>query len=151
MLTGDAGFDVRLSGLARAFDVNYTRYADDLTFSGSHRFGGALRDFIPLTREIIENERFRVNRRKRKIVRASQRQTVTGVVVNAKTNISRANFDRLKAILFNCVRHGPSTQNHDGHEHFADHLRGRIAHVRHLNRDRGDRLLQLFERIDWSC
>ena len=106
--------DVRLRGLARAFDLNYTRYADDLTFSGSHRFGGALRDFIPLVNEVIKNERFRVNRRKRKIVRDSQRQTVTGVVVNEKLNISRAQFDRLKAILFNCARHGPSTQNHQG-------------------------------------
>jgi hypothetical protein len=142
--------DVRLTGLARAFDVNYTRYADDLTFSGSHRFGGALRDFIPLVGEIINSERFRANRRKRKIVRDSQRQTVTGVVVNAKPNISRSEFDRLKAILFNCVKHGPSTQNHDGHENFAAHLRGRIAHVRHLNRARGEKLLALFGRIDWA-
>jgi len=142
--------DVRLTGLARAFDLNYTRYADDLTFSGSHRFGGALRDFIPLVGEVINSERFRVNRRKRKIVRDSQRQTVTGVVVNSKPNISRTDFDRLKAILYNCVKHGPSTQNHDGHENFADHLRGSIAHVRHLNRARGDHLLEMFRRIDWD-
>lgn len=142
--------DVRLTGLAGVFDLNYTRYADDLTFSGSHRFGGALRDFLPLVGEVIKSERFRVNKRKRKIIRDSQRQSVTGVVVNTKTNISRREFDRLKAILFNCVKSGPSTQNRDRHEHFADHLRGRIAHVRHLNRARGDRLLELFARIDWS-
>lgn len=142
--------DVRLTGLARAFDLNYTRYADDLTFSGSHRFGGALRDFIPLVGKIIKSEQFRVHRRKRKIIRDSQRQTVTGVVVNTKPNISRVEFDRLKAILFNCVKHGPSTQNHDGHENFADHLRGRIAHVRHLNRARGEKLLELFNRINWA-
>jgi hypothetical protein len=72
------------------------------------------------------------------------------VVVNEKLNISRAEFDRLKAILFNCARHGPSTQNHQNHEHFSEHLRGRIAHVRHLNCSRGDRLLELFGKIDWS-
>ena len=42
------GLDVRLSGLAKAYHAQYSRYADDLTISGSHRFAGALREFITL-------------------------------------------------------------------------------------------------------
>ncbi|QDT55680.1 Reverse transcriptase (RNA-dependent DNA polymerase) [Caulifigura coniformis] len=144
------GLDVRLTGLARSFGVTYTRYADDLTFSGDQKFAGALRDFIPLTETIIRKERFFLNVSKRRIIRRSGRQTVTGVVVNQHPNLARAEFDRLKAILFNCVRLGPSTQNRTNHPQFAAHLQGRIAHAASINPSRAARLRALYDRIDWS-
>ncbi|REJ94785.1 MAG: RNA-directed DNA polymerase [Planctomycetota bacterium] len=142
--------DVRLTGMARAYDVTYTRYADDLTFSGSYRFAAAIRDFAPLVTRIVRDERFKANRSKQRIIRRNKRQTVTGVVVNEKPNISRDAYDTLKAILTNCAKRGPSTQNRGAHENFAAHLRGRIAHVAHLNPRRGAKLLQLYATIDWS-
>lgn len=142
--------DVRLAGLARSFGANYTRYADDLTFSGSSRFGTSLRDFIPLVGQIVRQERFRLNAGKRKILRSSGRLVVTGVVVNEKINVSRREFDRLKAVLTNCVRHGALGQNKGGHPHFAAHLRGRIAQVTQLNPARGARLLAVYNQIDWN-
>jgi RNA-directed DNA polymerase len=144
------GLDVRLSGLANAFGATYTRYADDLTFSGDHRFAAALSDFIPLTQQIIHHERFFLNVAKRRIIRRSGRQTVTGVVVNERLNVERGEYDRLKAILFNCVKHGAASQNREGHPQFAAHLLGRIAHVSSINADRGAKLKRLYERIDWG-
>ncbi|QDV18075.1 Reverse transcriptase (RNA-dependent DNA polymerase) [Gimesia panareensis] len=141
--------DVRLSGLARSFGADYTRYADDLTFSGPESFLRSLRVFIPLVQQIICSERFQVNREKRRVIRNSQRQTVTGVVVNEHTNISRKEFDRLKAILTNCIRQGPETQNWEQHPDFASHLRGKIAYIQQLNPNRGQRLLQLYSQIRW--
>ncbi len=142
--------DLRLSGLARTFGANYTRYADDLTFSGDQQFLRSLAVFIPLAHQIVRSERFSLNKKKRKIIRNSQRQTVTGVVVNARPNVARSDFDRLKAILTNCIRRGPSTQNHERHASFFSHLQGRIAHVGLLNPARGERLRRLFEQIDWN-
>lgn len=144
------GLDVRLSGLANAYGLAYTRYADDLTFSGTGLTVPALREIIPLTTKIIRSEGFTANDAKRKVVRNSQRMTVTGVVVNERVNVSRRDFDRLKAVLHNCLRHGPHSQNGDGLEDFAAHLRGRIAHVLQLNPARGEKLLALYHRIDWS-
>ncbi len=144
------GLDVRLSGLLKKFGGNYTRYADDLTLSGSDDFRYALRCVIPLTEQIVRSERFRLNHRKRKVVRRGHRQLVTGVVVNTKPNIRRDEFDRLKAILHNCVKLGPSAQNRDGHADFAAHLRGRIAFVRQLNPARAEKLRKLFEQIRWD-
>ena len=143
------GLDVRLSGLIKKFGGNYTRYADDLTISGNDDFRYALRCVIPLTEQIVRSERFSLNHRKRKVIRRGRRQLVTGVVVNQKTNIRRDEFDLLKAILTNCIKLGPSTQNRDAHEDFAAHLRGRIGFVRQLNQARGEKLLRLFEQIDW--
>ncbi len=143
------GLDVRLSGLLKKFGGNYTRYADDLTLSGSDDFRYAMRCVIPLTEQIVRSERFRLNHRKRKVIRRGHRQVVTGVVVNAKPNIPRDEFDRLKAILHNCMKHGPSSQNRDDRVDFAAHLRGRIAFVRQLNPARAEKLRLLFEQIDW--
>ena len=143
------GLDVRLSGLLKKFGGNYTRYADDLTLSGNDDFRYALRCVIPLTEQIVRSERFSLNHRKRKVIRRGRRQLVTGVVVNQKTNIRRDEFDRLKAILTNCVKLGPSTQNREAHEDYAAHLRGRIGFVKQLNQNRGEKLLRLFEQIDW--
>lgn len=143
------GLDIRLAGLARAWHVDYTRYADDLTFSGDPKFVAAVGDFIPLVQQIIRDEGFQSKRSKRRVLRTNQRQTVTGVVVNQHINVSRAKYDRLKATLHNCVKHGPASQNHDLHADFAAHLRGRIAHVHRLNPHRGQKLLALFAKIKW--
>lgn len=142
--------DVRLSGLAKAYHVTYTRYADDLTFSGAPRTVPALGEVIQLTEKIVRSERFRLHPRKRKVLRNNQRQVVTGVVVNDRLNISRKEFDQLKATLHNCIKLGPASQNRAEHPEFAAHLRGRIAHVRQLNALRGDKLMALFQRIDWN-
>ena len=144
------GLDVRLSGLAERYGMTYTRYADDLTFSGRGRSVPALRQFIPLVTKIVRAEKFHVNDAKRRVIRNCQRQSVTGVVVNQRPNISRVEFDRLKAILHNCIRHGPTSQNREQHEDWQAHLRGRIAHVLQLNASRGQKLLAMFQQIDWT-
>jgi hypothetical protein len=64
-------------------------------------------------------------------------------------NITRDDYDLLKAILHNCARHGPQGQNRAGVANFRAHLAGRIAHAVRLNPERGGRLMRLFERIEW--
>ncbi|VAX35887.1 Retron-type RNA-directed DNA polymerase [hydrothermal vent metagenome] len=139
--------DVRLDGMANAYHVNYTRYADDLTFSGSDRLLSGLRTFIPLVTQIACKEKFGMNLNKRKVIRNSQRQQVTGVVVNEQINVSRKEYDLLKAILTNCLRQGAATQNRNNHPDFSAHLRGRIAHVKQLNITKGQKLEILFKKI----
>ncbi len=80
-------------------------------------------------------------------MRQGVRQQLAGVVVNAHPNVRREEYDRLKAILTNCVRHGPASQNHAGHADFRGHLAGRIAYVTMLNPARGGRLRALFAQI----
>lgn len=144
------GLDVRLSALAKTFGGCYTRYADDLTFSGDASFRKSLRLFLPLVLRIIRNERFQPHPRKIRVLRSRQRQSVTGVVVNEKPNVARPDFDRLKAILYNCVKQGPRSQNRNGHEHFAAHLHGRISAIQALNLDRARKLWALYAQIDWT-
>ncbi len=140
--------DARLSALARNLDAAYTRYADDLTFSGPA--GLAVARLQRAVMRISSEEGFVLNPRKTRIQRRSSRQTVAGVVVNVRPNIKREDFDRLKAILTNCARQGPTGQNRDGHADFRAYLAGRVAHVAMIHPGRAIKLWGIFDRIDWT-
>lgn len=143
--------DVRLAGLARRLGATYTRYADDLTFSGDRGLGfDGARPFLEIAGEIIRDCGFRANSAKTRVMRRGRPQRVTGLSVNAHLNVPRQDYDRLKAILTNCVRHGPDSQNRTGHPAFRAHLDGRIGWVEAVNPRRGTRLRTIFDRIDWS-
>jgi RNA-directed DNA polymerase len=141
--------DCRLAGLARRQGVQYTRYADDLVFSGDREFERNLARFRVFVCAIVLNEGFTIRRRKTRVMRSGSRQEVTGIVVNQRLNVPRQEFDRLKAILHNCVMLGPHEQNREGHGNFREHLRGRIAYVQMIHPVKGERLRMLFDRIDW--
>ena len=64
-------------------------------------------------------EGFEVHTRKTRIMRRSVAQRAVGLVLNSHLNVSRDSFDRLKAILHNCVVHGPDGQNRDGVADFS--------------------------------
>ena len=141
--------DLRLDGLARHADGHYTRYADDLAFSGGERFAAGLGRFREVVGTIVSEEGFALNEAKTRIMVRSARQRVTGVVVNAHCNIGRAEFDALKAMLHNCARFGPDGQNRTGVADFRRYLDGRVAWVEQVNPARGTRLRGIFEKIDW--
>jgi hypothetical protein len=145
------GLDRRLSGLARSLDLTYTRYADDLTFSGSDRLRRGRRAIEALVAQIAREEGFAINADKTALRTRGSRQTVCGIVVNEHPNIGRIEYDRLRAILHNAVRDGPRTQNRGAVLDFEAHLRGRIAWVSALNPARGEKLRRMFERVDWEA
>jgi hypothetical protein len=141
--------DARLARLATALGAGYTRYADDLTFSGGNDLARAARRVIIRVAAIAQEEGFAVQPRKTRVMRPGVRQRVTGIVINAHPNVARECYDLLKATLYNCVRNGPTAENRSEHPDFRAHLAGRIAHVAMLNPARGHRLQALFERIAW--
>jgi RNA-directed DNA polymerase len=130
--------------------AQYTRYADDLAFSGDACFARGAQRFIVLAAAIALEEGFSLNLRKTRVATSGRQQRVTGIVVNQHPNVPRTEFDRLKATLHNCVRDGPEAQNRAAHPDFRTHLAGRIAHVRVINPARAARLEQLFAQIDWA-
>jgi hypothetical protein len=142
--------DCRLVRFAETMGATYTRYADDLAFSGDDRFERHVDRFSTQVAAILLEEGFHVNFRKTRIMRRGVRQHLAGVVVNDRVNVLRPDFDRLKAALTNCVRHGPLTQNREAHPDFRSHLQGRVAFVEMINPVRGTRLREIFQQIQWS-
>ncbi|MBL8567063.1 MAG: RNA-directed DNA polymerase [Hyphomicrobiaceae bacterium] len=141
--------DVRLTGLARSLDATYTRYADDLAVSGSLTDRNAQK-ILATVRSIAREEGYEVHPSKQRVMRSDARQCITGVVVNRHVNVPREDFDRLKATLHNAARHGPRSQNRDGHADFRAHLDGRVTWVENVNPNRGAKLRRLFDAIVWK-
>ena len=141
--------DVRLSKLATSAAANYTRYADDLVFSGGEELARSARRFHIHAAAIALEEGFAVNFRKTRIMRQSVRQQIAGVVVNEKPNVRRSDYDELKAILHNCAHGDQESQNRAALPDFRAHLLGRIEHVAMLNAARGTKLRDLFAAIEW--
>lgn len=142
--------DCRLAGLAESAGARYTRYADDLAFSGGEDFDRRVERFSAHVAAILHEEGFAVHHRKTRIMRQGVRQHLAGVVANRRLNIWRADYDRLKAILTNCVRHGPTGQNRDGHTDFRAHLEGRVSYVESINPEKGRKLREILRRIAWA-
>lgn len=140
--------DRRLAGLARRFGATYTRYADDLVFSGDERFAREAGRLAIRAAAILLENGLDVAHHKTRVMRRGRAQMVCGLVVNERTALPRRLRERLEAILHNCVVHGPSTQNREGVADFRAHLGGLVAWARHF--DRSGRLQALFGRIDWS-
>ena len=145
------GLDVRLGAAAQAAGATYTRYADDLVFSGDEGFARMCSRFSALVGGIALEEGFHVQHRKTRVMRRSQRQEVTGIVVNERPSIRRADFDRLRAVLHNCVRFGPADQNRDDRDDFRAYLEGSVAWVSQVQPERGAKLRALLRRVEWPA
>lgn len=139
--------DLRLAYLAEQKGWHYTRYADDLTLSGDRSLGRTRLSMMTLMHTIVEQEGFRLNLKKTHLMRPSQRQEVCGIVVNQKCNLRRGEYDKLKAILHNCAKHGVESQNWQKHPEFLSYLRGKIAMLSQVHATRAEKLMKMWETV----
>jgi retron-type reverse transcriptase len=139
--------DSRLNGLAKKMGFTYTRYADDLTFSGPAEAAAKTGYLLARIRHIVADEKLEVNEKKTRVQRPNSRQTVTGIVVNKRPNVARRTTKRLRAILHQAKKNGLAGQNRENRENYADWLGGMISYVQMVNPDKGRRLREEFAKI----
>lgn len=72
--------DKRIQGFVGKRGISYTRYADDLTFSGLNPLNVV--QTLPMIKKIVEDEGFSLNSKKTRIAGASRSKTVTGLVIS---------------------------------------------------------------------
>jgi RNA-directed DNA polymerase len=128
--------DRRLGGLARGHGFAYTRYADDLVFSGDDI--GAAHALRLLASRVVQEEGFAINVAKTRVVRDGSRQTVTGVVVNDVLGLSRQARRRLRAAIHQYFK-GVAAGNEDPGR--LAHLEGKVGYVSMLNRTQAQQLV----------
>lgn len=101
--------DRRLSALAASFGLNYSRYADDLAFSGNH----ISVKYFDLVDNILNEEGFQVNEEKTKLIRGNGKKIVTGVSVSGQIpKLPKATRRKLKQEYFYILKYG--ILNHTG-------------------------------------
>ena len=98
--------DARISGLTAKNGFTYTRYADDITISFAERIPEAIHKMAYGLGKILEEEGFVLNDKKTRLLQPNQRQGVTGIVVNKKTNVNRTYIRNVRAILHNWQKDG---------------------------------------------
>jgi RNA-directed DNA polymerase len=129
--------DKRLRGLAQKMGLTYTRYADDLTFSGNEEVNDRVGYLMARVRHIARDEGFVVNEKKTRVLRQSTAQVVTGLVVNDRPGVPRHEVRRIRAILHRARTEGLAAQNREGRPNFLAWLQGMIAYVSMVRPDIG--------------
>jgi RNA-directed DNA polymerase len=97
--------DEKLKSLADKHHYTYTRYVDDLTFSGDIRPDDT---FKPELEDILRGHGFELNQRKYRVQSKYGRQTVTGLVVNEKPNMNRKYRKNVRAMVHDITTNGLS-------------------------------------------
>lgn len=132
--------DRRLAGLARSYGWRYTRYADDMTFSGDD--DSAVGPLLSVTAEIATDEGFVLNDQKTRVMHSGRHQKVTGVTVNDTLGLSRRERRKIRAMIhrFNQQRDAGRLDPDE-----VEVLEGKLAWVEMLNPDQAAAL-----RRDWD-
>jgi retron-type reverse transcriptase len=141
--------DSRLAGIASRLGWQYTRYADDLSFSAPAEEDPAKTTgyLLARIRHIVQDEGFCVNEKKTRVLKRSTAMAVTGIVVNRRPGTRRREVRRLRAILHNAKKTGLSSQNRFAHPQFAAHLYGRIGFVQMINAEQAAPLIKAIESL----
>lgn len=153
--------DFKLSQLAKRFNLKYSRYADDITFSSMQHVYQAESAFIKSLHEIIKEQHFHINIHKVRLqIKEYHRQEVTGLVVNEKVNIKRDYVKDLRKWLYLWERYGEEKVNTlfqasyiskkiliKGKPNFTNVLGGKLEYLKMVLGSQNDRFKLLNERF----
>ncbi|MDK4205492.1 MULTISPECIES: retron Ec67 family RNA-directed DNA polymerase/endonuclease [Bacillus] len=126
--------DMKILKIAKKYKLDYTRYADDLTFSTNNKgFDEKSEEFISQLEMIIKQSGFKINRKKTRLQYKQSRQVVTGLVVNKKVNMPRNFYKNTRAMANSLYKNGSFTIN--GVEGSLKQLEGRFSFINHINKE----------------
>lgn len=123
--------DLRLRKIAKKYRLDYTRYADDLTFSTNADFISVEKDFFSEIKVEIERAGFHMNDRKTRIQDYHHRQNITGLVVNEKLNVNSDYCRQTRAMAHNLYTKGTFTIG--SIEGTMDQIEGRFSFINQLD------------------
>lgn len=126
--------DKSLLSVCNRYGISYSRYADDLTFSGS----SDVKKIIPFVKKCLSGFGLEIESKKLNLYRRGRRQVVTGIVVNDKVNLPRKIRRQLRAAV-HATSIGKQTIWH-GKPMKVGELRGHLSYLQLVNPDEAMRL-----------
>lgn len=141
--------DNRLRKVSACFGATYTRYADDLTFSGDSN----IKQLIPIVEEIVEDEEFHINKNKTRYAHYYQRQEVTGLIVNRGVSVPKNYIKSIKKEIYYCKKYGVNShleKTNNSKSFYKEHMYGKAYFVRMINQKQGDAILNSLDEIEWD-
>lgn len=141
--------DRRMMGLANKYGFNYTRYADDMTFSaGEHE----RLPKIGSIKKIVESEGFRLNEEKTQLLHEGNRMFVTGLLVDGHVRVPGIYKKDIMRHIHFCQKYGGRGHFHwisPGMAFGKEWLEGRIRYVHSIEPEAAKKMWDEFEKIDW--
>ena len=134
--------DIRLEGAAKSLGFQYTRYADDLTFSGTRDSAKNLRKLHWRLETIVADEGFHLHPDKSRVMRRNSQQEVTGIVVNEKPSLDRKNLRRFRALLHQLEKNGPEGLHWGNSDNVLYSARGYANFVAMVDEKKGKAFLK---------
>lgn len=131
------GFDARLARAADELGFTYTRYADDLTFSGAAGSGANVGRMLRRVEFVVAKEGFRINADKTRVLRSGRRQEVTGLVVNDRLGVPRKTLRRFRATLHQIEHDGPAGKRWGNSANILESIEGFANFVAMVDPDKG--------------
>ncbi|MDY0128941.1 MAG: retron St85 family RNA-directed DNA polymerase [Methanosarcina vacuolata] len=138
--------DCRIANYCEKRNFRYSRYADDITISGSRELPKHKQIII----EIIERYGFTINEEKTRMFSRGSQQKVTGLVVNDKVSIGRKKKKTLRATVHNIVRNGFEIENRDNDPFFKEKIFGELAYARMIDPVFANPLIEILQGLDWA-
>ncbi|HFL0565494.1 TPA: retron Ec67 family RNA-directed DNA polymerase/endonuclease, partial [Listeria monocytogenes] len=125
--------DMKLLKIAKKYKLDYSRYADDLTFSTNNKnFEEKSEEFFYQLEIIIKQSGFKINPKKTRLQYKTSRQIVTGLVVNKKVNVTREFYKNTRAMANSLYKTGAFTINDT--KGTLRQLEGRFSFINHINK-----------------
>lgn len=146
--------DYRFEALARKLNFNYSRYADDLTFS--IKKDGKLPS-LKLIKKITDDEGFFINDKKTKYMKKGCKQYVTGLTTTNGTNVSKEYRKKITEHIYYCRKFGVNShlvrRIKDFPEYnnikFHNWLYGHMCFIKSINEKASKKMLEDFNKINW--
>ena len=124
--------DTRLLQIAKKYKLDYTRYADDLTFSTNDKhFISNQEHFLSEINGAIKRAGFSINEKKTRLQFKDSRQEVTGLIVNKKLNVNHNYVRKTRAMAHQLYSTGEYYI--DGTSGTINQLEGRFSFIDHLD------------------
>lgn len=148
MLSNLAGkrLDMMIAQYCNRRFFTYSRYADDITISGSYK--------LPMYKEkiikIIEGNGFTVNENKTRMFSKGSRQKVTGLIVNDKVSIGRKKKKWIRAIVHNILMNGFVAENRSNDPFFREKIFGHLGYANMVDSEFATPLIESLKKIDLS-
>lgn len=138
--------DKRLQGVASKHNYAYTRYADDISFSGN-KDALAAEALLWRIKKIVAEEGFTIHPGKIAVMRKGSRQEVTGVVVNEKAGINREKLHRLRAILHQAETKGWANVRWGNGSNIVSAVTGYINYIKMVDPVKGAKFQQQLDKL----
>lgn len=146
--------DYRFEALAKKLNFNYSRYADDLTFSIKKE--GKLPS-LKLITTIISDEGFFINTKKTKYMKKGCKQYVTGLTTTNGVNVSKDYRKEISEHIYYCRKYGVNSHLERRAQEFPKYnnikfhnwLYGHMCFIKSINEKASKKMLEDFNKINW--